>query len=88
MSAKGGGDRSSLSINTSNSQNATISHNGGGGLSIRGAGNSINQPVIQGRRVDSPELKMAVNRELMMQEHSRPHTSGMPFMNGGIIYRH
>jgi len=33
---------------------------------------------------------MAVNRELIMQDHhgARPHTSGIPFMNGGIIYRH
>jgi hypothetical protein len=44
--------------------------------------------AIQGRRVDSPELKMAVNREFIMAEQGRPHTSGMPFINGGIIYRH
>jgi hypothetical protein len=31
---------------------------------------------------------MAVNRELLLGDHAgRPHTSGMPFLNGGIIYR-
>jgi hypothetical protein len=72
----------SSSIDTSQNNHSA----GAGGSSIRNmtAGGSSN--VIHGRRIDSPDLKVAVNREIHEQ---RPHTAGYALLmqyaggNGG-----
>lgn len=45
--------------------------------SLRNNGSSI-----QGRRIDSPDLKVAVNKEA--EQHSRPHTAGHPLLPRGV----